>query len=186
MNRDLLASLCCSLFLAITWSATAQEAPRTAGHPFFQGMAGNWTEKGALIPAPEAQPIQGAARSTAKPILNGIWFQVEGIAEYGQVKWAYRWMYRVGETNGGVTSVYAHYIDTMGQFIRYSGQITEDGKRLSMTAPLSGGGEAAAQLTLQEDGTLLIQNVNSDASGNAMVRYQAESSRQAAAGAGGQ
>lgn len=134
----------------------AQEAPKTSDHPLFSALTGEWSEQGALVPGPGAAPIQGGARSVAKPAFGGLWIEQEGIAEYGPVKWEYRWMYRL--LDGG--RVFATYVDSIGQYI-------------TLQANLADGGKSTAQLTVQEDGSLLIQNLNTKPDGSVAVRYQA-------------
>jgi len=157
------------LLLAASSALVAQEGQRTADHPVLAALTGSWEEEGVLLPAEGAQPLQGRARFVAGPVFGGHWVQQEGSADYGPAKWDYRWMYRL--LPGG--KVFATYTDSIGQYLRYEGLADAEAGRITLQAKLSDGGTATAQLPLQDDGSLLIQNLNTKPDGTPAVRYQA-------------
>ncbi|NNE94055.1 MAG: DUF1579 family protein [Verrucomicrobiales bacterium] len=164
--------------ILIPFLSFAQEnpEPKTAEHPFFKAAAGKWIEEGVVVPNANSQPIEGKAVSVTAPVLDGIWVQQDGMAEYGPIRWKYRWMFRV-KILDGKEQIYALYIDSMGQQIQYFGNYDADAKRIQLVGKLPDGGEGRSQVTIQDNGTLLIQSVLVNPQGETGVRYQAEARR---------
>ena len=152
---------------------SAQENPRNAPDlPVFQALAGKRTESGILIPEMNGQPLQGKAISVGQPVLGGLWFQIDGSANYGPAKWVYRWMFRFIERDGQ-NKLFATYYDTIGQKIDYEGRWVEEDQQAQLVGKLANGGTARYQLTLGEEGSVRIESVVSDADGNASAIYSA-------------
>lgn len=147
---------------------------RTASEiPIFRSLTGKRTEQGVLIPSPNAAPLNGSAQFTGQAILGGLWFQIDGSAQYGPVRWDYRWMFRFLEQNGQ-NSVFGLYIDSMGQKMEYTGLYNEAEGLLQLSCQLPDGGVSRAQLTLYPDGSVQVENITFDPTGNPMVRYSAK------------
>lgn len=111
-------------------------------------------------------------RWAARP-WGGLWFQIDGRAEYGPVTWEYRWMFLFKE-DGGKNTVISTYIDTMGQRITYEGRYDEENQRVQLIANLQGGGKGRFQLSVDEPGVILIGSVHSDANEDPQVTYSAQ------------
>lgn len=147
---------------------------RTASEiPIFRSLTGKRIEQGVLIPAPNAAPLNGSAQSTGQAILGGLWFQIDGSAQYGPVRWDYRWMFRFLERDGQ-NSVFGIYIDSMGQKMEYTGVYNEAEGLLQLSCQLPDGGVSRAQLTMHPDGSVQVENVTFDSTDNPMVRYSAK------------
>ena len=162
------------LLFAAFLPLSAQENPSgfVSALPLFKTLTGDRIETGTLVPGPGAPPLQGSAKSSGQPVLGGLWFQIDGVAGYGPAKWTYRWMFRSFETDGK-TGVYGVYIDTIGQHLQYQGNWDAATGKLEMLAKLPDGGTSRALLTLNADGSVTTDNVNSDPQGNPAVKYLA-------------
>jgi len=170
-------AICCLIAGLVGGTAPLIAQPTTsraaAEIPIFRSLAGKRVEQGVLIPAPNAAPLQGSAKSVGQPILGGLWFQIDGSASYGPARWDYRWMFRFIERDGQ-NSVFGLYIDSMGQKLEYSGQYDESAGLLQLTCKLPDGGVSRAQLTLSPDGSVQIENATFDPAENPAVRYSAK------------
>lgn len=164
----------CSAFMALAAPLTAQDKPgRVAAElSIFKALSGERRETGTLVPQAGSTALQGIAKSLGQPVLGGLWFQVDGVAEYGPAKWGYRWMYRFRE-QGEKNAVYALYLDTMGQQVQYQGTYDEAGNKIELQAKLPDGGTSRSTLILNTDGTVLINSITSDPQGNEAVKYSA-------------
>lgn len=147
-------------FLVVSILSVAQTSRSEDLHPVLQAIVGVWTETGTLIAGQGAPPIPGEAEFTAKANSSGTGVILKGSATYGPIMWDYEWTFSVGERQEDYTPMVATYKDSMGQALQYKGQLDEKEERLQLIAPISDGEKAKAQVTLQEDGSLLIQNVN--------------------------
>ncbi len=174
-----LAILAAALAFISTLPVDAQEkkARLTAELPIFKALNGNRVETGVLIPGAEATAVQGSAVSTGRPIIAGLWYEIEGKATYGPVQWIYRWTIRFQE-NASKNLVQGIYIDTMGQKTEYEGFYNEEENRIQLVGKLPGGGTGRFQMTLQDDGNVRIESVNFDPKENPTVRYSAENTAQ--------
>ena len=155
---------------------TAQDEKKarlTAELPIFKALNGNRVETGVLIPGAGATAIQGSAISTGRPIIAGLWYEIEGKATYGPVEWIYRWTIRFQES-ATKNIVQGVYIDTMGRKTDYEGFYDEEESRIQLVGKLPDGGTGRFQMTLQEDGNVRIESVNFDTKENPTVRYSAE------------
>ncbi len=154
----------------------AQEKPgRVAAElPLFEAISGKRLETGTLIPQAGAPALQGTAQSFGQPVLGGLWFQVDGVAEYGPAKWGFRWMYRFRE-QGDKNAVYALYLDTMGQQVQYQGVYDEAGGTIELQAKLPDGGTSHNTLAVNADGAVTITSITRDPQGNEAVKYSATS-----------
>lgn len=167
-----------ALFATISFGSlcpvVAQEAARkTADLPIFQTLVGKRSESGILIPQANGQPIPGKAISLGQSALGGLWFQIDGRAEYGPVVWEYRWMF-LFNGSGGKNAVFATYIDTMGQRINYEGLYDEENSRVQLIAKLQDGGTGRYQLSLEEPGIIQISSVHADKNDDPQVTYSAQ------------
>jgi hypothetical protein len=155
-------------------SLPAQEKPGrlVADLPLFKALAGARVETGTLVPRIDGPPLEGSAKSFGLPALGGLWFQIDGTAEFGPAKWGYRWMYRFRE-QGDKNVVYALYIDTMGQQLQFQGPYDEAANKIELLAKLPDGGTSRAILILNADGTLTVDNVNADPQGKDAIKYAA-------------
>ncbi|MDF1741953.1 MAG: hypothetical protein P1U86_22520 [Verrucomicrobiales bacterium] len=161
-------------FITVSPLAAQEKKSRlTAELPIFKALNGNRVETGVLIPGADATAIQGSAISTGRPIIAGLWYEIEGKATYGPVEWIYRWTIRFQE-NEAKNLVYGIYIDTMGQKTDYEGFYDEEENRIQLIGKLPGGGTGRFQMTLQDDGNVRIESVNFDPEENPTVRYSAE------------
>ncbi len=162
------------LSLAAVFSLSAQEKPGrlVSDLPLFKALAGARLETGTLIPRIDAPPLDGSAKSFGQPALGGLWFQIDGAAGYGPAKWGYRWMYRFRE-QGEKKVIYALSIDTMGQQLQFQGLYDEAASKMELLAKLPDGGTSRALLILNTDGTLTVDNVNTDPEGKDAVKYTA-------------
>lgn len=176
-KKTVLASLL--ITLASLGSLPAQEKPGrlVADLPLFKALAGARVETGTLIPRIDGPPLEGAAKSFGQPALGGLWFQIDGAAEFGPAKWGYRWMYRFYERDDK-NVVYALYIDTMGQQLQFQGPYDEAANKIELLAKLPDGGTSRAILILNADGTLTVDNVNGDPQGKDAVKYAATNRRE--------
>lgn len=86
---------------------------------------------------------------------------------------------RPGKQQADYTPLIASYVDSLGQKLRYRGQVNEGSRQLQLICELPDGGKAKAQLTLQEDGSLLIQNVNEDPTETPAVIYNGTATKSA-------
>lgn len=166
----------CFLSLCLTIMTIAygygQDGPARIGDlPLFQALNGEMAESGILIPKPDASPIQGSAKSIGQSAIAGLWYQIDGHAQYGQAEWIYRWMFVFTDT--AALKVHARYIDTIGQKIDYEGVYDKENKRLQLVGKVNDG-TARYQLTLLEDGKVRIESIFFDADDNAVVTYTAE------------
>lgn len=157
--------------LLITGSALAQN--RTIDeHPFFASMLeGSWTETGEMVQPQGA--ASGKATSKTVAVLDGQWLEQNGSAEFGNLSWKWRWMFRLATTNDGKEVVQARYVDTNGQVADYIGEIINDGKVLRLTRPLNESVRNVVQVTNQEDGSRLIEVALVDTSDKVSVQYRA-------------
>ena len=124
-----------------------------------------------LIPGKGAPPNQGTAKYSAHRHTEGPGFVIRGSADYGRIKWDYLWTYTTGDKGQELTPLLATYKDSLGQNITYQGHIREEERQFQLISNLSDGGTAKAQITFEEDGSILIQNVNEDPSETPMVIY---------------
>ncbi|MEM6917070.1 MAG: hypothetical protein AAF491_10945 [Verrucomicrobiota bacterium] len=162
------------LFLSSPSFLPGQDAPRkTADLPLFKALLGKRRESGVLIPQANAESIPGKAVSFGKPALGGLWFQIDGRAQYGPVTWEYRWMFQFQE-GGGKNRVIGTYLDTMGQRITYEGLYDEENNRIQLMARLQDGGTGRFQISMESPELVLIGSVHSDANDDPQVTYSAQ------------
>lgn len=167
------------VFLVILGFSVLPTAGLAQGlHPALQGMVGKWTEKGILIPAKDAAPIQGVATFVAEANPDGEGLVLKGSADFGPIKWTYIWTYVAGKAGGESTDLKANYRDSLGQNITYKGRIENEISRLQLIANLSDGGKAKAQVTVEGNGKMTVQNVTENPAGETAVRYQGEAVRE--------
>ncbi len=81
-------------------------------------------------------------------------------------------MYRFRE-QGEKKVIYALSIDTMGQQLQFQGLYDEAASKMELLAKLPDGGTSRALLILNTDGTLTVDNVNTDPEGKDAVKYTA-------------
>ncbi len=164
------------ILMAFTAPLVAQQKPgRVASElPLFKAITGKRIETGTLVPQAGAPALQGSAQSFGQPVLGGLWFQVDGGAEYGPAKWGFRWMFRFRE-QGDKNAVYALYLDTMGQQVQYQGVYDEAAGTIELQATLPDGGTSQNTLVLNADGSVTINSITRDPQGNEAVRYSAKS-----------
>jgi hypothetical protein len=163
-----------ALSLLVVQICGAQDTMRKAPDlPIFQALTGKRVETGVLIPNAGGQPLPGSATSAGQPALDGLWFQIDGSADYGPAKWTYRWMF-LFEENATGNKVTGIYIDTIGQRMTYTGTYNEEENRIQLVANIQEGRIARFQLTVQDDKTVRIESVIFNADESAAVTYSAQ------------
>lgn len=171
-NRPALVALLAPFLFLLSPAYGQEELFRTSELPLFQALAGKRQESGVLRVHSVDQNLQGSAVSVGQPFLGGLWFQIDGSANYPPTQWNYRWSFRVLKEGDRLVAV-GTYVDSQGNHVRYRGLYDTEEQRIQMVSE-GGKGVDRFQMTLLEGGAVRIESLAADSEENPIVTYVAE------------